>query len=227
MHDRDSKLGEYILFAGEFNRCDPFATSADNFATLDESSPSVNAQGEFDLYREDGNPSNDERRVLVRSDHLYGARRRIDRVVFDVPYADSLWTFAATTGVGSPHGLRSIAYLDVLAVTKDFDPATVTWTSATSGDSQLTYSATSVHMEIGYWEGELWGDNDTLSCEARLATLLYVPGPLGAEHAWNVEDAIVGFEIRAALSTGDNSESLRWLGDLETGPLPHCFAIRA
>jgi len=227
MHDHDSKLGDYILFAGEFNRYEPFATSSANFAVLKQAAAGTNYDEEFEIYLEESNPSNDEKRTVIHADHVYGVGRKIGRIVFDVEHADSAWRFSANTGVGSPHALRSIAYVEVRAITKDFDPSTITWTSATSGDTQLTYSATTVTLEIGYWEGELWGDNDTLSCDAKLATLLYIPGSLAADHAWNTEDAIYGFEIRAALGTGDNTDSLRWLGDVTSGELPNCFVIRA
>jgi hypothetical protein len=230
VHDRTcrdarGKLGETILFASEFNRHEVFAASGDNFATLDEADAGTNFQDAFDLYYERGNPSSDERRVVVHADHVYGSARPVERLLCDVAHDDSDWAFSVTTGVGSPHSLRSIAYLSVRAITSDFDPSTITWTSATTGGGALSYSATVETLEIGYWEALLWGDNDTLSCNAKLATLIYLPGPLASDHAWNCEDAIYGFELRVDLSTGDASDSMRWLGDLDEGD-PCCFVVR-
>ncbi len=138
------KLGEFVLVAEEFNRYEEFAALPGNYATVDEDAKSVSAPGKFDLYYEQslGLTAHKDRRVLVRSDRVYGVRRRIARLIFDVVCADSLWAKSKT--VTSFDGVVAEGYdaslrARVRPVTAEFDPAEVTWASAYEGESPLTF----------------------------------------------------------------------------------------
>lgn len=233
MDRRRDKLGEYVMVAEEFNRYEEFALLSGNFTTLDQAHGDVTGQGTFELYYENGNPSGDEKRVLVHSDYVYGENRQIVHLVFDVVYSSSLWQ-RSVSGDTTPNGWLEIPweaelYLKIRPVLTDFDPASITWNSAYGGGSPLSFGTMASINAMGEagWStlaircidgnpppvpvalAEL---DENIEVQGLLATRTCDIGSMVYAN-WNAESAIYGWEI--AVSTDGNGEFVRWTGDVE------------
>ena len=118
------KLGEFVLVAEGFDRYEPFAQAPANYCRLDHAHPDADAPGEFTLRVSPA--GTDDQRVLVHSDHVYGARRPIAQAVFDVAHGWSSWTMAGSTGGAAPVPQANYQWrigVAVRPVLDDFDPA--------------------------------------------------------------------------------------------------------
>lgn len=228
MSGRDDKLGPYILYGDEFNRYDVFAASEDNFATLDEANPSTNDQGAFELYKHRTNA--DERRVLVHADHVYGERRPVERLIFDIAHSASAWVKGATAASNNgqvQEQFDSDLTLKVRSITKDFDPSSVTWNSAYTGGGALAFGATA-EITLAMLDGTLTvdeaGPNGMASAEVEAA--VEFPALLAIKREdlanWNAESAVYGWEL--AISTDGAGLSASWTGS-PSSSLSACFAI--
>jgi hypothetical protein len=129
-------------------RYEEFAAAEENYATVDElaTHDDMNYQGTFDLYREQSDPSTDERRVLIHSDHVYGADRQIERLIFDIPCVSSAWVRSTVALATAAYGQFTREFVGKLYVKirpiigiwnpsteeweGDFDPAAITWDDA-------------------------------------------------------------------------------------------------
>ena len=246
------KLGGFILFADEFNRYEPFAASAYDYATVDEARPDDTGQCAIDAYREEGNASHDERRVLIHSDHVYGNRRPAS-FTFNLQHAaeswrDWLYDYAAGMAAAGneDHTFEVAASLEVRAVTTDFDPAAITWGSAYGLGSPLTFSQTSLAQALGihYFTVHVEAPvppNDPATpvpfrVWAGLAQEEALPNVIvsGAGSGWNDLDAIYGFEVALTLSGSYRIPYWPWTGALDRHWVRYegnagtalCYAIR-
>ena len=244
------KLGEFVLFAEGFNRYEEFAASPECYAILDQARPTTALPGGVDLYVEQGNPSADERRVLVHSDRVYG-RGRPATFVFDLRHEDDVfpdWVYDSSPGAlasgADDKQYHLIARLRVRAVTTDFDPTAVTWDSAYGG-APLGFSAHRVEALLGQHRFGVHVEDPTPYDPDKMLDLRVWTGNdiveslpnvivRGAGEGWNDLDEIHGFELSLTLEGGLHTP---W-----EGPLPldeHwaryianmdealCYAIRA
>jgi hypothetical protein len=209
---------------------------------VDEAHRDTPGGGAFDLYRENGDPASDERRVLVHSDHIYGVNRQIERLLFDIPHDVSGWHRYVRVDIGysgtldTPWWAR--LYVNIRPILTDFDPATITWNGA-YGASPLSFgrqliicfagevAASTLSLTVAAWppaNGTAEVD-ETIPVPGLLVTqahAIHGPGDLPISD-WNAETAIYGWEI--AVDTDASGKSIAWTGcglDMEA----RCFAIR-
>ena len=226
MDARTSKLGEYLMYAADFNRYEVFAGTSSNYATIEEADAGSNGQGDFELYYERNNPSGDEKRVLVESDHVYGLHHQIELVVFDIVHISSSWQ--SSQSVTSTGGQQT-AYVDagvsisVRPVTSLFSAAEVTWNSAQGlsyGDMVTTEIAKPtpgtpwvLSVEQLCPDGHQAGA--TIDTDTTLPGLFMFKRDEGNSQmeSWNALAEIYGWELRIRV-TGNNDDRVQWVGDV-------------
>jgi hypothetical protein len=241
MDRRRDKLGEYVMVAEEYNRYEEFAASATNYATVDEAHPTVTGSGTFDLYRANGDPAGDERRVLVRADHIYGAGRPIERLIFDIVHASSAWLRTSPTLATSIPGMFYVPwgadlYVKVRPILTDFDPATVTWDDAYV-TTPLSFGSQATILIAGEGTGASMlvltlAAQNPASASAEVHETLWVPDLFATKAwdintvlaAWNAEDEIYGWEI--SVDTDNYGVSIAWTGGGLDSPYTRSFVIK-
>ncbi len=237
-HTRD-KLGEFILIAEDFNRYEPFAAKAANYCRLDQEHPADSFPGEFALRREP--TASMERRMLVHSDHVYGARRPIAQAIFDVAHATSSWTVTGSTGGSAPVPQSHYQWrfgLAVRPVLDDFDPADLSWDDAYVAGGGFAFGD-EVVSETLCLDGVVGcqpqdfpsPNNEPPRAQADVLLSGEWPGLLAIKLSnssalWNSEEAIYGFEIRMATWAGSASPAIAsWTGDVSRTDSV-CYVIR-
>ena len=243
MERRRDKLGEYVMIGEELNRYEEFAAAAENYATVDEANPTTPGPGTFDLYRDKLNTLSNERRVLIHSDHIYGKRRPIARLLFDIPCAVSQWqrTCVANVPAGpNPGFLYGNLSVKVKPIREDFEPATIDWddAAALSCGDELTIDFAGEFPTPGTltinWD---FPADPPHHATATLTELLQVPGLLVTKcvdindptqgcpvAGWNAEDAIYGWMI--SVETDNCGVDIRWQSGSLDAPWARCFVIR-
>jgi len=236
MRHHDGKLGETILFASDFNRYEVVASSSDNYATIDEAAPGDNDQGTFALTYERGNPSGNEKRVLVAADHVGGKRRPIARLVFDIVHDASSWQFSdavSSTGGQQSGPVDTGVSIRVRPVTSSFSSDAVTWTAAAG----LSYGDLATAEFIKPTPGTgivLTADQTAPGGYAAYASIdadVSLPGLFAFKAGdidaagWNALDAIHGWELSIRVN-GNDDDSISWTGDV-SDPDSVTFAILA
>ncbi len=233
------KLGEFVLTAEAFNRYEAFAKDAANYCWLDEDDPDATHAGGFEMKLTPG--ESNERRVLVRADHVYGARRPIAQAIFDVACGDSSWTTAVWVGGAAPVSPGLFQWrigVVVTPVLDEFDPSDTSWDDAYVTGGGLAFGA-SATCELMRLDGVLQcspnnfpGPNlEPPEAQSDLELSGYWPGLLvvkgiDRELSWNEEEAIYGFELRVttwAESTTPSSAS--WSGAVSNANSV-CYVIR-
>ncbi len=247
------KLGEFILVSEAFNRYEEFAASAENFATVDEASPSATGQGAISLYKDTA--ASDERRLLVRSDRVYGEARRAAKFVFDLAFddpepTDFVWEHVTTQQANGAekHGYVTEVTLAVRAILSEFDPAAITWADAYVTGGGLTLSDDALELCIERASSSVRAEacppmnpTDPIHVTVRsfntggaFTDWNFCPETLsGLCDAWNSEAAIYGFEVRIVPSVWFSTDGMGtpvsldskalWLGDADAAV---CYAIR-
>jgi len=180
--------GEFILVSEGRNVYEEFATSANAFATVSSTDPEETGYQDFNLaYTYDDVmeswPEGWERRVLVKSNHVYGANRRIQDLKFDVKnaYGPLVTVF--------PNDETCDIRIRVRAITTEFDPETVTW--------QWAYTESNLGRSETYADYLLTTGSATVEA-AGLPSRRNTPLA-----AWNELKAIHGFELRVEPNGGE------------------------
>ena len=237
------KLAEYVMYSEGFDRYEEFAVDSENFATIDSSQDTTTNQGSFELYV-DGSTS---KRALVKSNHIYGSSRRIERLVFDIAHYSSAWieeetaAFQAIAPGGNGNtavdfdGVLSIGVRPVLT---DFATDTITWKKAIT-DAELNFGGIA-WAEAGNHGGNgsvivatLGTNGGSIDIGDWASAYIYLkqefPGLLvfkwwDAGDNWNSESDIYGWELRLAYS-GTTTTSAEWTGSVGGGTHSVAFAI--
>lgn len=160
MEIRRDKLDEYIMYAEEFNRYLAFAMSSGNYATLHEDDANTNYQGDFELYQERdaaGVTVSNQKKVLVKSDHVFGLQCPVEQLVFDILHdatenAKFEWSVAAHEQAGLLPDPKPFAVefgVTVRAILSEFETDEVTWNNVYGGASPLSFHATSLYVVTG------------------------------------------------------------------------------
>lgn len=173
--------GEFILVAESDNLYEEFVTHEDAFTTLSSISPNDHDHKEFDLsYTYDDLmeswPDGDERRVLVKSQYVYGKERRIKDLKFDLENDNG-----PNVAIYPDEEVTEIR-IRIRAITTEFNVETITWTWA--------YTQSNLGLSNDYADYLLTtgsGKMDASGLPSRADT------PFAA---WNALDAIYGFEFR-------------------------------
>jgi hypothetical protein len=236
MDTRRSKLGDFILTADEFNRYEVIAKDANSFATLDEADPDANKRATLSLYHhltETGH----ERRAVVLSDHVYGASRKVERVLFDLVALSSEWYYSMRAD-DTPRRCDMRVHLRVRAITCEFDPATIDWTWAYVTDGGNLSFAPGVAEALVAHKCFVLEPSGAPTASAYLyeddpVETLASPLVLKREHLpeeWNEEAEIRGFEFRLGVSAVSMMAELTSFASFEADlddPRSGCFVVRA
>jgi hypothetical protein len=205
--------GEFILVPESLNSYEEFATQADAFATLTSTSPTLPGQGSFSMaftYDDimETWPEAWERRVVVKSSHVYGKTRRMKGLKFDV--ASSFGPQAAIY----PNDGYCAVNIQIRAITTDFDPASITW--------EWAYTQGRLGLSEDYAEYLLTTGQGAMEASG-LPPRQSVPFPV-----WNTLESIHGFELRIVPS-GDEREWLQvlWSARLDGLGYPVAYVILA
>ena len=237
------KLSEYIMYAGEFNRYEEFATSDENYAWVDEANKDDTHPGECKLYYEGSSHQQGNERIgLIKSDHVFGKHRQAARVVFDIVHADSLWEMG---GDAYAQGSETEEFFDwgvvvtVRPVLVDFDPSDISWNDAYDPNNGLLVDNLGAAVECLLVDcsgkltvtplsppgAEASGQIDISSELPGLFVIKLQDMDFDGGTHWNEEDAISGFEFRIGIM-GKESSKVKWEGD-PSDSRTVCFAIRA
>ena len=185
--------GEFILVAENSNLYEEFVTHENAFATVSSVFPNAPDHKSFDLSYTYDNlmgswPDGDERRVLVKSQYVYGKTRRIKDLKFDLEN-----DYGPSVAITPNDGLITVC-IRIRAITTEFDPETITWNWA--------YTQSNLGLSNDYADYLLTtgsGIMDASGLPSRPDTPLV---------AWNALDAIYGFEFRIE-PTGTEREWLQ------------------
>ena len=205
--------GEFILVAECLNLYEEFANKQEDFTSINNVDVNETGHNTFAVtYTYDqlmGTwPTGLEWRVLVKSQHVYGKKRRFKDLKFDMSNA------SGPDLAIMPYDTSCDVLIRIRAITTDFDPATITWNWAIT-QSNLGLSAE--HADYLMGTGGTSGDGTVLP--SRRGT------PLAA---WNELDNIYGFELRIEPS-GSEREWLQaqWHAKLWWPWLPVGYVILA
>lgn len=228
MDVRKGKLAEYVMYSEAFNRYEEFAADSENFATIDSSQDTTTDQGSFELYVD----GSSEKRVLVKSNHVYGSSRQVERVVFDIAHSDSTWVtegsavFVEGGGNGgyTVEGFDASLQLGVRPILTDFETDEITWKKAIT-DAEVSFGTQtwisiaehggtgSVIVATLSTDGGSMDIGDTAEADVEVRTEfpgLLVCKYMDAGENWNGYSAVYGWELRLGMS--GSGTSAEWTG---------------
>jgi len=169
-------------------RYEEFALMADDeVSRIWQTNAGTNYKGVFGLYRRQSG-STAEQRTLFHSDKAYGVPRKIDYLMITL---DTPWYGLDTTKTLSDDQVDIRAYYKIRPILTDFDPATVTWTSALT----LSYG-TALYVGGASFLGDILkepADRDDVFVHYLYGITVGPSRILTA--GWNSETAIYGWDL--------------------------------
>ena len=231
--DADPDEVDWIMTATGRDRYDPFAETSSNYVTIDCDGETASANT-FRLWTE-GDVSTDTV-VYVESDKVYGAGRKIDKLVFDIAHSAS--EFDRTVALDAAPGAQpaSVGYegtitLGVRPIRTKFTASAISYASAVA----LT-KGTGVSIELFNIAETLGvdteGRTDTAHATIEGNTDSHFGGMFAFKQAtadgqvdvWNSSYAtIYGWEL--SLSVGGEIDEAAWTGAVGNAAT-ECYAIR-
>ncbi|MFA4972096.1 MAG: hypothetical protein WC683_05750 [bacterium] len=219
-------------FVTFFSKYEVFADAGTNYTSISQDTGN-GTPGTFSLYESNGGA--DEVRVLVHSDFVYGATRKIERVVFDIVHQASDWQRQESVDDDMDAGATTAAfdaglYVGIKPILEDFDPATIDWAGGTalSVGNEALYNV--ALMQEGVLSCTLDGTdpadmaNATCTLSGEWPLLMTVRRELTNALDWNDQVAIYGFQIRVACDGA--SDFCSWTGTPDAD-VSQAYVIRA